>query len=561
MPSTPGTACPDPLDEPRRRRPPRRRAALAGVALITCMSFAATAQADTQTFTPVADSYVSSSARGTSYGAATTLRVDASPTQRSYLRFNVTLPPGSTITGATLRLFTTSARTGTGFRAYAVASTSWDERTITFDNAPPLGADLGASGGWSTTGYKGVTLPAGSVREGLNSLAATTTSTTSKSFNSREGANRPQLVVTYSPPGPKDTAPPDTTITAQPSDGTTSTDASFSFTSSEPGSRFECALDGAAFAACSSPQPYTGLPAGQHSFGVRAIDSAGNVDPTPATATWTIGAAPAPAPSAACGGMAGPSHISKIVWIWFENKGYQRVTPAAAPYLNRIKAECGYAANYTSVTTCTSLPEYIASTSGSAQGICDNGAPSAHPLDVPNVFRQIDDAGKTWRSYQEGMTSNCLRTGTGRYVPRHNPAVYYVGATGSNSCATSDVPLAGPTFGWDFTIVEPDLCNSMHDCSITTGDTWLAGLLPNILASPDYQAGSTAVFVTFDEGGGAGGEVLFTLALSKYTTPGTVSTQPFNHYSLLRTLQNTLGLPCLAESCNAADMAPAFGMR
>ena len=69
---------------------------------------------------------------------------------------------------------------------------------------------------------------------------------------------------------------------------TSSTSATFSFTSTEGGSAFECALDAAAFSACASPESYSGLAAGSHSFQVRAIDGAGNADPTPASFAWTI---------------------------------------------------------------------------------------------------------------------------------------------------------------------------------------------------------------------------------------------------------------------------------
>ena len=76
--------------------------------------------------------------------------------------------------------------------------------------------------------------------------------------------------------------------------GTTSaTTASFAFTSSESGSTFECKLDTAAWATCTSPKAYNGLTTGSHTFSVRATDAAGNTDSTPATQTWTIQSAPA----------------------------------------------------------------------------------------------------------------------------------------------------------------------------------------------------------------------------------------------------------------------------
>lgn len=95
---------------------------------------------------------------------------------------------------------------------------------------------------------------------------------------------------------PLDTTPPDTTILSGPPNPTTNTNAPFSFSASEPGSTFECSLDGAAFSGCSSPVEYIGLTVGGHVFGVRATDPAGNTDSTPALYIWTI-EPPDPAPS------------------------------------------------------------------------------------------------------------------------------------------------------------------------------------------------------------------------------------------------------------------------
>lgn len=93
-----------------------------------------------------------------------------------------------------------------------------------------------------------------------------------------------------------DAIAPDTQILTNPSDPSNSPDASFTFTATDSLSlvvTFECKLDAGAFATCVSPQNYLGLSDGSHTFSVRAIDAAGNVDPTPATYTWTISTAPA----------------------------------------------------------------------------------------------------------------------------------------------------------------------------------------------------------------------------------------------------------------------------
>ena len=87
-----------------------------------------------------------------------------------------------------------------------------------------------------------------------------------------------------------DTLPPDTAITSQPPVPTNSASARFGFSSTKTGSTFECRLDGDVRAGCASPQDYTGLAAGPHTFTVRATDAVGNIDPTPASYTWTIDA-------------------------------------------------------------------------------------------------------------------------------------------------------------------------------------------------------------------------------------------------------------------------------
>ena len=86
---------------------------------------------------------------------------------------------------------------------------------------------------------------------------------------------------------PCDRVAPDTTIVKRPKDKTKKKQAEFEFTSSEPGSSFECALDGSAFAACTSPLLRT-LGKGKHVFQVRATDAAGNVDASPASDDWKV---------------------------------------------------------------------------------------------------------------------------------------------------------------------------------------------------------------------------------------------------------------------------------
>jgi hypothetical protein len=89
-----------------------------------------------------------------------------------------------------------------------------------------------------------------------------------------------------------DTTPPDTTIDSKPPAATTANSATFTFSASEAGATLETSLDGAAFATATSPQTFTGLAGGSHTFSVRARDTAGNVDATPATFTWGVDLVP-----------------------------------------------------------------------------------------------------------------------------------------------------------------------------------------------------------------------------------------------------------------------------
>jgi hypothetical protein len=89
-----------------------------------------------------------------------------------------------------------------------------------------------------------------------------------------------------------DISPPHTAITSQPRNLTNSTLALFAFSSTEAGSTFQCLIDGGVFTACVSPQNYTGLAAGSHTFTVAAVDAVGNIDPAPARYTWIIDTTP-----------------------------------------------------------------------------------------------------------------------------------------------------------------------------------------------------------------------------------------------------------------------------
>jgi len=237
-----------------------------------------------------------------------------------------------------------------------------------------------------------------------------------------------------------------------------------------------------------------------------------------------------------------------------ENRSYSDVI--GSPYIAGLAAACGVATNFHAEAH-PSLPNYVAMTSGSTQGIHDDAGPGSHPLTAPSIFSQL---GGGWRALEEAMPSPCARGDSGRYAVRHNPAAYYVGI--AQACDRQDARLgATPDLSARFTFVTPDLCHDMHDCSTAAGDRWLSGFIPLVLRSPQYRAGRTAVFLTWDEDDGSSSNRIATLVLAPQARSGTRSNAAFNHYSLLRTTEDLLGLPAkLGAAAHAPSMRAAFGL-
>jgi hypothetical protein len=244
-----------------------------------------------------------------------------------------------------------------------------------------------------------------------------------------------------------------------------------------------------------------------------------------------------------------------VVVIVMENRGLGQVAGSpSAPYLDRLAVECGLATDYSGVAH-PSLPNYIAMTSGSTDDITDDAGPSAHPLAGPSIFSLL---GSGWRSLQESMPSGCDPSSGGTYAAKHNPAVYYtsIGA----ECPSHDVPMndPAPDLAARYTFITPNLCDDGHDCPTVVADRWLSVEMPRILDSSEYTSGTTAVFITWDEND-AGGTLVPLYVIAPAVPAGTRVTEPFDHYSLLRTTEEMLGLtPLLGEAANASSMRGPF---
>jgi hypothetical protein len=202
-----------------------------------------------------------------------------------------------------------------------------------------------------------------------------------------------------------------------------------------------------------------------------------------------------------------------------------------------------------------SLPNYIAMTSGSTQGITDDNGPASHLLSVGSIFSQL---GTKARSLEESMPSNCDKSSSGEYAVRHNPEAYYTNL--GTACGTNDVPLtATPDFSAAFTFVTPNLIDDMHDGTIADGDNWLKGFVPKVLASSQYKAGTLALFITWDEDDSSSTNHIPTIVISPTTSHISTGTR-FTHYSMLRTTEEMLGLPLLGAAASASSMRATFGL-
>jgi acid phosphatase type 7 len=177
-------------------------AVVVALALLASMSGPASASTTSTTYAASADTYVNQGSPKTKYGTAPELRVGASPKQVAYLRFGVV---NVQVTRATLRLNASTASSG-GIEVHTVADTGWNEKSMTWASAPPLGASIARSAvavGWVSIDVTGAVTSGQPVSFGLTTASDTVT------FRSREtGANGPQLVVETSQAPAPDTTPP-----------------------------------------------------------------------------------------------------------------------------------------------------------------------------------------------------------------------------------------------------------------------------------------------------------------------------------------------------------------
>jgi phospholipase C len=278
--------------------------------------------------------------------------------------------------------------------------------------------------------------------------------------------------------------------------------------------------------------------------------------------------------------------------IMMENTGYNSlIGNANAPWINAAARKYGLATNYFGVTH-PSQPNYIAATSGSTNGVANDNDTT---INVPNIVDQLEKHDKTWKAYMQSY-SLCATAldhacGDQLYERKHNPFVSFSDVQSSPARMAKIVDLgqlnsdlaAGtvPDYVW----VSPDQCNDMHGRStagacnfanvqglISAGDTFLSNTVRKIMTSSAWTRNSV-IFIAWDESdftnsptnfgfgdtsgccdANPGGGHVVTLVISHSDDDGRTSNVAYNHYSLLRTIQDGWHLGCLGFTCDKANV-------
>jgi len=268
-----------------------------------------------------------------------------------------------------------------------------------------------------------------------------------------------------------------------------------------------------------------------------------------------------------------------LIMVMLENESYSdAVGDASMPFFNKLWEEgkngTGPVTIYTRMYAVThpSLPNYVAITSGGIHGQ-DTDTVEAGQIHATSLWDQLTAAGISWDVFQDAMPIACDTqhryedpAGTnGLYVIHHNPGVIYASVYASIKKCLRVVPLselrtsALPAVSF----VTPNECDNFHGvfprtaarfgykhCIIGTAalkrrsDSWLAA---HVTA---WTAAGADVLITWDEGADKpldpGNPLL--VAVGAKVRPGVVSTGSYNHYSLLRTLEDSFSLPHLAHA-------------
>ncbi len=267
-----------------------------------------------------------------------------------------------------------------------------------------------------------------------------------------------------------------------------------------------------------------------------------------------------------------------VFTVVMENHGRGEIIGnAAAPFINGLVAQGAEAAGYHDSYVHPSEPNYLWMVAGENFGILNDDDPNSGNTQSSqsHLADQIENAGLTWKAYQESMGSPCGLSSHGGYAAKHNPFVYFSDINGWDGTAFQpsarctdhvvdysqlDADLAAGQVP-DYVFITPDLDNDMHDGSVAQGDAWLAAQVPKILGSDRFKNGGV-LFLLWDEGSSNGDDPPF-IVMSPNAKVGFVSQTDYDTSAFLKTVETMLGvetLPCNAQPDAVPTMTDLFAV-
>jgi acid phosphatase len=275
-----------------------------------------------------------------------------------------------------------------------------------------------------------------------------------------------------------------------------------------------------------------------------------------------IGVAFAALLAASCSGSAATRtpvpRVDHVIVVVFENKDQKSVLGnSRAPNFNGFARRYAVLSNYRGIAH-PSLPNYLALVSGSTHGIRTDCTTCV--VSGSNLADSLEHAHMSWKVYAEGLPRPGWTGGfSGRYAKKHVPFLYFKDIVSKPARLRRVVPFR--QFSSDlaaarlpaFSLIVPDLCHDMHDCSVARGDTWLGGFLTPLLRSP--QLANSVVFVVTDEPADLNPDApVPALALGPLVKTKSRYSGRTSHYGLLRTIEDSWGLPRLGRSAQARSI-------
>ncbi len=254
-----------------------------------------------------------------------------------------------------------------------------------------------------------------------------------------------------------------------------------------------------------------------------------------------------------------PPSFKKVMIIVLENISYNEAL--AQNFLSNFAKQGALLSNLDAETH-PSQGNYIAMTAGSTEGVLSD---KPYNLNAKHVGDLLEAGSKTWKVYAQGYPGNCfLGAQSGNYVRKHVPFLSYINVQKDpRRCANivDDSGFKSDIAGGrlpDFSLFIPDIKNDGHDTGVAYADKWLSSYVGPLMKDPAFMKDMLLV-ITFDEDDkSTTSNHIYTAVYGDSVTPGGVSNDSYSHYSLLRTIEDTLGLGTLGQ--NDASAAPITGV-